>query len=154
MRYLVNHTNSSCFWIVGYISKKEGLLTKTKRDNWQKKKEQREERNHRPSVGKERITYDIRIRGHNALPSKAIRIISIDGPRKVWRVNEHTSNKLLLLQVSTLKVMTNKVKEREKKKKRLSIYLSSKGRHEAGDVELFIVQPHKKSPDVGNTTPP
>ena len=42
----------------------------------------------------------------------------------------------------------------EKKKKRLSIYLSSKGRHGAGDVEFLIVQSIKEPPGVGNTTPP
>ena len=38
-----------------------------------------------------------------------------------------------------LEVMTNKVKEKEENNKRLSIYLSSKGRHETSDVELLIV---------------
>ena len=47
--------------------------------------------------------------------------------------------------------MTNKVK---REKKRLSIYLNSEGRHEAGDVELFIVQSFKNPPSVGNTIPP
>ena len=50
--------------------------------------------------------------------------------------------------------MTNKIKEKEKKKKRLSIYLSSKGRHEVGDVEFFIVQSIEESPGVRNATPP
>ena len=49
--------------------------------------------------------------------------------------------------------MTNKAKEKEKKKKGLSIYLSSKGRHEAGDVEFLIVQSLKEPPNVGNITP-
>ena len=40
------------------------------------------------------------------------------------------------------------------KKKRLNIYLSSMGRHEASDVEPLIVQPLKKPPSIGNTTPP
>ena len=48
--------------------------------------------------------------------------------------------------------MTNKIKEKEKKK-RLSIYLSSKGRHEAGDVEFLIVQSLKELPGIGNATP-
>ena len=50
--------------------------------------------------------------------------------------------------------MTNEVKEKEEKKKRLSIYLSSKGRHEVGDVEFFIVQSIEESSRVGNATPP
>ena len=49
--------------------------------------------------------------------------------------------------------MTNKVKEKENKKKRLSIYLSSKGRHEAGDIEFLIVQSLKELLGVGNATP-
>ena len=49
--------------------------------------------------------------------------------------------------------MTKKAKEKEKMKKGLSIYLSSKGRHEAGDVEFLIVQSLKESPSVGNVTP-
>ena len=36
----------------------------------------------------------------------------------------------------------------------MSIYLSSKGRHEASDIEPLIVQPLKKLPSIGNTTPP
>ena len=50
--------------------------------------------------------------------------------------------------------MTNKVKEKEEKNKRLSIYLSSKGRHEVGDIEFLIVQSFKEPPGVGNATPP
>ena len=37
--------------------------------------------------------------------------------------------------------------------KRLSIYPNSEGRHETSDVELLIVQPLKKPPDIRNTTP-
>ena len=85
------------------------------------------------------IAHDIRITSYGTLLSKAIRAISIDHPRKMWRVNELTNIRFLLLYFSTLEVMTNKVKE--KKKKMLSIYLSSEGMHEAGDVELLIVQP-------------
>ena len=36
----------------------------------------------------------------------------------------------------------------------MSTYPSSKRRHEAGDVELFIVQPLKKPLGIGNTNPP
>ena len=36
----------------------------------------------------------------------------------------------------------------------MSIYLNSKRRHEASDVELLIVQPLKKLLSIGNTTPP
>ena len=49
--------------------------------------------------------------------------------------------------------MTKKVKEKEEKKKRLSIYLSSKERHEVSDVEFHIVQPLKKPPGIRNATP-
>ena len=62
-----------------------------------------------------------------------------------------TCNRSVLLQFSTLEVNANKKKE---KKKRLNIYLSSKGRHEASDVELLVVQPLKKPLSIGNTTPP
>ena len=48
--------------------------------------------------------------------------------------------------------MTNK--KNEKKKKRLSIYLKNKGRYEASDVELQIVQPLKKPLGIGNAIPP
>ena len=51
-----------------------------------------------------------------------------------------------------LEAMTNKIKQ--KKKKILSIYLSSKGRHEEGDVEFFIVQSIEESSRVGNAIPP
>ena len=50
-----------------------------------------------------------------------------------------------------LEVMTNKVKEREENNKRLSIYLSSKGRHEVGDIEFLIVQSFKEPPGVVNS---
>ena len=36
----------------------------------------------------------------------------------------------------------------------MSIYLNSKGRHEASNVELLIVQPLKKPLGIGNTIPP
>ena len=67
-------------------------------------KEQREGRTHRPSVRRKRITHYIRITGHSTLPSKAIRTISIDRPRGMWRINGFTSNKLLLLQFSTVRI--------------------------------------------------
>ena len=41
--------------------------------------------------------------------------------------------------------MPNKVKDKEKKKKRLSIYLSA--------AEFLIVQSIKELPSVGNATP-
>ena len=49
--------------------------------------------------------------------------------------------------------MTNKVKDKEKKKKRFSIYLNSKGRYKAGDAEFLIVQSIKEPLGVGNATP-
>ena len=48
--------------------------------------------------------------------------------------------------------MTNNVKE--KKKNRLSIYMSSKGRHEVVDVEFLIIQSIKEPSGIGNATPP
>ena len=45
-------------------------------------------------------------------------------------------------------------KGKEERKKRLSTYPSSKGRHEAGDVELLIVQSFEKLLSVGNASPP
>lgn len=139
---------------MGCNSKKEWLVIEPKSEKWQKEKDQREGRTYRSSVGRKRIAHNIRITEHNMLPSKAIKAISIDRPRKVWRVIELTDSKLLLLQFSTLEIITNKVKERDEKKKILSIYLSSKGSHEVGDVEILIVQPLKKLPDIGNTIPP
>ena len=53
-----------------------------------------------------------------------------------------------------IEAMTNKVKEKEKKKKRLSIFLSSKGRRKAGDVEFLIIQSIKEPPGIGNAIPP
>jgi len=50
--------------------------------------------------------------------------------------------------------MTNKEKKREKKYKSLSVYLNSKRKHEASDVELLKVQPLKKPLGIGNTSPP
>ena len=55
---------------------------------------------------------------------------------------------------SPLEAMANKAKEKKKKKKGLHIYLSSKGRHESGDVEFLIVQSLKESLNVRNTIPP
>ena len=50
--------------------------------------------------------------------------------------------------------MTHKVNEKEKKDKRSSIYLNSKGRHEVGDTKFLIVQSIKEPLNVGNATPP
>ena len=90
---------------------------------------------------------------HDTLPSKVIRAVSIDRPRKMWRINWLIVSRLLLLQFPPLEGMTNKVKEKEKKKKRLSIYLSSNGRHEVSDAKFLIVQAIKEPPSVGNATP-
>ena len=43
-------------------------------------------------AGRERMAYDIRITRHGMLPNKAIRVISIDRPRKMWRVNGFTGS--------------------------------------------------------------
>ena len=94
---------------------------------------------HLLGVRRKRIAHDIEITSYDTLLSKAIRAISIDHPREMWRVNELTNIRFLLLYFSTLEVMTNKVKK--KKKKMLSMYLSSEGTHKVGDVELLIVQP-------------
>ena len=45
-------------------------------------------------------------------------------------------------------------RKREGKKKRLSIYLNSMGRHKASIVELLIIQPLKKLLSIRNATPP
>ena len=118
-------------------------------------KERKEKRTHRSSVGRERITHAIRIIGHNMLSSKAIRALSIDCPREMWRVNGLTGSRSPLLQFPTLEVMTKK-KEKKKKKKRerLSIYLNSKGMHKVSDFELLIVQLLKKLLSIRNATPP
>ena len=44
-------------------------------------------------------------------------------------------------------------KQGKRKKKRLSIYLNGKGRHEMTNVELLIVHPLKKSLGMGNAAP-
>ena len=44
-------------------------------------------------------------------------------------------------------------REKKEKKKRLSIYLNSKERHEVSNVELLLVQPLKKPLDIRNATP-
>ena len=89
------------------------------------------------------IAHDIRVTGHDTFPSKAIHAISIDCPRDMWRINRLTGSRSPLLQFPTLGAMTKK-KERErektkkkkkKKNKSLSIYLNSKRKHEASDVE-------------------
>ena len=48
--------------------------------------------------------------------------------------------------------MTNNVKE--KKKKRLSIYMSRKGSHKAVDIEFIIIQSIMEPSGIGNATPP
>ena len=58
-------------------------------------------------VGRKRINHEIGIMGHDTLLSKAIRAISIDRPREMWMVNKLTGSMYLLLQFSTLEVMTN-----------------------------------------------
>ena len=67
-------------------------------------KERKEKRTHRSSVGRERIAHTIRITGHNTLSSKAIRALSIDCPREMWRVNGLTGSRSPLLQFPTLEV--------------------------------------------------
>ena len=93
-------------------------MTEIKREKWKKEKEQREGRTHRSGVGRKRIAHDIRITGHNTLPSKAIKAISIDHPREMWRVNQLTGNNSFYYSFPPLEIMTNKVKEKEEKKKR------------------------------------
>ena len=66
----------------------------------------------------------------------------------------HRQQASLAISFQPLEAMTNKVKEKEKKKKRSSIYLNSKGRHEAGDDEFIIVQSIKEPLGIGNATPP
>ena len=52
---------------------------------------------HRSSVRKEMIAHDIRIMGHGTLSSKAVKSISINRPKEIWRVNGLTDNRLFLL---------------------------------------------------------
>ena len=100
-------------------------------------------KNSLPECWEGKGSHDIRITRHNALSSKAIKVIGKDHPRKVWKANKLTGSRLLLLQFSTIR---SHDKHKEEKKKRVSTYPSSKGRHEAGDVKLLIVQPLEKLP--------
>ena len=118
------------------------------RDN-KKKKEQRERRTHHPGVWRKRVAHNIGITRHDMLSSKAIRAVSVDCPKQMWRINWLTGNKLILLHFSTIRSHDKQGKGKGKKKKRLSIYLSSKGRHKAGDAEFLIVQSIKETPSVG-----
>ena len=93
-------------------------------------------KNSLPECWEGKGSHDIRITRHNALSSKAIKVIGKDHPRKVWKANKLTGSRLLLLQFSTIR---SHDKHKEEKKKRVSTYLSSKGRHETSDVELLIV---------------
>ena len=68
-------------------------------------------------VGRKRINHEIGIMGHDTLLSKAIRAISIDCPREMWKVNELAGSRFFLLQFSTLEVMTNKVKEKKRRRR-------------------------------------
>ena len=115
LRFPASHTSFSCSWIVGCNSKKEGLVTETEGNEWQRRRT-KGERTYRPSVGRERIARDIRITGHGTLPSKAIRTISIDHLREMWRVNRLTNSRSPMLQFFTLEVMTNKEKEKREEK--------------------------------------
>jgi len=90
-------------------------VTETKIEISQKEKGQREERTHRSSVRREKIAHDIRIIGHNMLPNEAIQVISINRPRKMWRINGLAGRRSPLLQFPTLKVMTNQKEKREEK---------------------------------------
>ena len=85
-------------------------MTKTKKEIWQKEKGQKEKRTDHLSVRKENIAYDIRITGHGTLPNKAIRDISIDRPREVWRINGLTNSRFLLLQFPTFEVIKKIIK--------------------------------------------
>ena len=123
-----------------------GLQFKARRVKKKKELEKRE-RTHCPSVRRERIAQDIRITGHNTVKS-----ISINHPKEIWRVNGLTDNRLHLLQFSTIR--SHDKQGKEEKKKRLNIYLSSKGRHEESDVKILMVQPLKKPPGIGNATLP
>ena len=62
-----------------------GLQFKERKVNDKKKKKKlaKRERTHHPSVGREKIAHDIRITGHDKLPSKTVKAISIDRPREM-----------------------------------------------------------------------
>ena len=49
------------------------------------------------------IAHDLRITEHGTLLSKAIRVVSIDRLRKMWKADELTGSRLLLLQFSTFR---------------------------------------------------
>ena len=93
-------------------------MTEIERKEWQRRRT-KGERTYCPSVGRDRISYDVRITGHNTLLSKTIRTISINYPREMWRVNGLTGSRSPLLQFPILKVMTNKEKEKKKEKKEI-----------------------------------
>ena len=58
-------------------------MTEKKRDS----KKKRERGTHRLSFWRKRVAYNIGIMGHDALPSKAIRAVSINCLREMWRIN-------------------------------------------------------------------
>ena len=138
----------------GLQFKERRVSDRTKKREMTKEKEQSERRTHRLSVRRKMIAHDIGIMGHDVLPSDAIKTVSLNRPREMWRFNELTGISLFLLRFSTIRIHDKQGTGKEEKKKRLSIYLSSNGRHEAGDVEFLIVQSLNKPPDVGNAIPP
>ena len=74
-----------------------------KKRNGKKKRGQRERKTYCLGVWRKRVAHNIGIIGHNTLPSKIIRAISINCSREMWRVNELTGSRLLLLQFSTIR---------------------------------------------------
>ena len=76
-------------------------MTKTKIEEWKRRKT-KGERTYRPSVGRERITHDIRITGHYTLLSKAI--------------NGLIDSRSPLLQFPTLEFMTNMEEKKRRRK--------------------------------------
>ena len=62
-------------------------MTEPEREKWKKEKEQREGRTHCPVVRRKRVAHSIGITGHDVLPRKVIKVVSIDCPREMWRIN-------------------------------------------------------------------
>ena len=82
LRLLASQISSSCSWIVDCKNRKY--------------REQEWKRTHRPRAIEKRVAHDICITANRALPSKAIRVVGIDWPRQMRRINKSTGSKALL----------------------------------------------------------
>ena len=88
----------------------------------QEKKKQRKKkwkRTHCLCAFQKRVTHEIGITRHETLPSKTIRVVSIDLPRQMRRVNGNTRSRGILIQVFQLNVtMYKNAKEESRNGKR------------------------------------